>query len=174
MATLAEKAERSIGAIHSRRASGFARAARRVAAWAGHPLGFSLAAAIVVGWALLGPIFGFSDSWQLVINTGTTIGTFLLVFVLQNTQIRDTKALNLKLDELLRAIDGARTGMVNVEKLPDEELDRLCHELERLGRIAGVPAIEATTDSAVAAINATTERAKAAVQSAIPETSDAR
>ena len=131
--------------------------------------GFFLACvALVLIWVPSYFVFGSLDTWQLVINTGTTIGTFLLVFVLQNTQIRDTKALNLKLDELLRAIDGARTGLVNVEKLPDDELDRLCHELERLGRIASVPAIEATADSAVAAISATTERAKAAVESALP------
>jgi low affinity Fe/Cu permease len=152
----------------------FRRFAARTALAFGSPWAFGCAVLLVLAWAATGPYFHYSDAWQLVINTGTTIGTFLLVFVLQNTQIRDTKALNLKLDELLRAIDGARTGMVNVEKLPDEELDRLCHELERLGRIAGVPAIEATTDSAVAAINATTERAKAAVKSAAPASSDAR
>ena len=147
----------------------FRRFAARTALAFGSPWAFGCAVLIVLAWAVTGPYFNYSDAWQLVINTGTTIGTFLLVFVLQNTQIRDTKALNLKLDELLRAIDGARTGLVNVEKLPDDELDRLCHELERLGRIAGVPAaIEATADSAVAAISATTERAKAAVQSALP------
>jgi low affinity Fe/Cu permease len=146
----------------------FRRFAARTALAFGSPWAFGCAVLIVLAWAVTGPYFNYSDAWQLVINTGTTIGTFLLVFVLQNTQIRDTKALNLKLDELLRAIDGARTGLVNVEKLPDDELDRLCHELERLGRIAGVPAIEATADSAVAAISATTERAKAAVESALP------
>lgn len=107
----------------------------------GSPWAFACALVLVLVWAATGPYFHYSDAWQLVINTGTTIGTFLLVFVLQNTQIRDTKALNIKLDELLRAIDGARTGLVNVEKLPDEELDRLCSELERLGRIAGVPKV---------------------------------
>ena len=152
----------------------FRRFAARTALAFGSPWAFGLAVVVVIAWAVTGPYFHYSDAWQLVINTGTTIGTFLLVFVLQNTQIRDTKALNLKLDELLRAIDGARTGMVNVEKLPDEELDRLCRELERLGRIAGVPAIEATTDSAVAAIAATSERAIAAVESAAPAESGAR
>jgi low affinity Fe/Cu permease len=105
----------------------------------GSPWAFACALLLVIVWAATGPYFHYSDAWQLVINTGTTIGTFLLVFVLQNTQIRDTKALNIKLDELLRALDGARTGLVNVEELPDEELDRIFHELERLGRIAGVP-----------------------------------
>ena len=152
----------------------FRRFAAQTALAFGSPWAFGCAVLLVLAWAATGPYFHYSDAWQLVINTGTTIGTFLLVFVLQNTQIRDTKALNLKLDELLRALDGARTGLVNVEKLPDEELDRLCRELERLGRIAGVPAIEATTDSAVAAINATSDRAKAAVESAPPASSDAR
>jgi len=152
----------------------FRRFAARTALAFGSPWAFGLAVIVVIAWAVTGPYFHYSDAWQLVINTGTTIGTFLLVFVLQNTQIRDTKALNLKLDELLRAIDGARTGLVNVEKLPDDELDRLCRELERLGRIAGVPAIEATTDSAVAAIAATSERAIAAVESVVPADSGAR
>lgn len=114
----------------------------------GSPWAFVCALLLVIAWAATGPYFHYSDGWQLVINTGTTIGTFLLVFVLQNTQIRDTKALNIKLDELLRAIDGARTGLVNVEKLPDEELDRLCRELERLGRLAGMPRIAADASAA--------------------------
>ena len=119
----------------------FRKFAARTALAFGSPWAFACALVLVLVWAATGPYFHYSDAWQLVINTGTTIGTFLLVFVLQNTQIRDTKALNIKLDELLRAIDGARTGLVNVEQLPDEELDRLCSELERLGRIAGVPKI---------------------------------
>ena len=132
----------------------FRRFATRTSLAFGSPWAFACALLLVVAWAATGPYFHYSDAWQLVINTGTTIGTFLLVFVLQNTQIRDTKALNLKLDELLRAIDGARTGLVNVEQLPDEELDRLCHELERLGRIAGVPSIESRTERAVATLQA--------------------
>ena len=110
--------------------------ATRCALALGSPWAFGLAVLLVLGWAVTGPYFHYSEAWQLVINTGTTIGTFLLVFVLQNTQIRDTKALNIKLDELLRAIDGARTGLVNVENLPDEELDRLCSELRRVGKMA--------------------------------------
>ena len=119
----------------------FRKFAARTSLAFGSPWAFACALVLVLVWAATGPYFHYSDAWQLVINTGTTIGTFLLVFVLQNTQIRDTKALNIKLDELLRAIDGARTGLVNVEQLPDEELDRLCSELERLGRIAGVPKV---------------------------------
>lgn len=119
----------------------FRRFAARTALAFGSPWAFGCAVLLVLVWAALGPLFEYSDQWQLIINTGTTIGTFLLVFVLQNTQIRDTKALNIKLDELLRAIDGARTGLVNVESLPDEEIDRLCVELQRLGRRAGISGI---------------------------------
>lgn len=104
----------------------------------GSPWAFAVAVGLVLAWAATGPYFGYSEAWQLVINTGTTIATFLLVFVLQNTQIRDTKALNLKLDELLRAVDGARTGMVNVENLSDEEVDALCSELQRIGKSEGL------------------------------------
>ena len=135
------------------RVNGIRDSFRRFAAWTslafGSPWAFACAFLLVLGWAATGPYFQYSNAWQLVINTGTTIGTFLLVFVLQNTQIRDTKALNLKLDELLRAIDGARTGLVNVDSLPEEEIDRLYLELQRLGRRAGMPEVtEATkTDS---------------------------
>ena len=86
---------------------------------------FLVAAAIVILWALSGPIFGFSDTWQLVINTGTTVITFLMVFLIQNTQNRDSQALHLKLDELLRAVHGARTGLVNLQKLSDQDLLQL-------------------------------------------------
>ena len=98
----------------------------------GSPGAFLLALSIVVVWAVLGPVFHFSDTWQLVINTGTTIITFLMVFLIQNTQNRDTKALHLKLDELLRGVAGARTSLVDLEDLSDEELDRLQREFERI------------------------------------------
>src|SRR5712692_9614633 len=83
---------------------------------------FIVSAVIVIIWAMSGPLFGFSNSWQLVINTGTTIVTFLMVFLIQNTQNRDAKAVHLKLDELLRGVKGARTSMVDLENLPDDEL----------------------------------------------------
>jgi low affinity Fe/Cu permease len=102
----------------------------------GTPVAFLLALSSIVVWALLGPVFHFSDTWQLVINTSTTIVTFLMVFVIQNTQNRDTKALHLKLDELLRGVAGARTSLVDLENLSDEELDRLQHEFERLRSMA--------------------------------------
>jgi low affinity Fe/Cu permease len=100
----------------------------------GSPYAFLLAVITVIGWALTGPFFHYSDTWQLVINTGTTIVTFLMVFLIQNTQNRDTKALHLKLDELLRGVSGARTSFVNLENLSDEDLDRLQNEFERIKR----------------------------------------
>jgi low affinity Fe/Cu permease len=93
---------------------------------------FMVAAAVVVVWAVLGPINGFSNTWQLVINTGTTIVTFLMVFLIQNTQNRDSKAVHLKLDELLRGVKGARTSMVDLEDLPDDEIARLKQEFAEL------------------------------------------
>jgi len=86
----------------------------------------------VVVWSATGPVFGFSDTWQLVINTGTTIITFLMVFLIQNTQNRDARAIHLKLDELLRAVKDARTGMVDLEDMSDEELKRLQEEFKDL------------------------------------------
>jgi low affinity Fe/Cu permease len=98
----------------------------------GTPWVFILAVTIVFIWALSGPMFHFSDTWQLVINTGTTIITFLMVFLIQNTQNRDAKAIHLKLDELIRGVQGARTGLVNLEDLSDLELERLQKEFKRL------------------------------------------
>ena len=110
----------------------FRRAAARVACAIGSPWAFIGALVVVVVWALLGPYLDYSPEWQLVINTGTTIATFLMLFVLQNTQNRDTKAINIKLDELLRAIEGARTGLAAVGDLPEEELDRIEGEFRKL------------------------------------------
>lgn len=95
---------------------------------------FITAVTIVIVWAATGPIFGFSDTWQLVINTGTTIITFLMVFLIQNTQNRDAKAIHLKLDELLKGVGGARTSLVDLEELSDEELEQLQKEFRRLQR----------------------------------------
>jgi low affinity Fe/Cu permease len=111
--------------------------ARRIALIAGEPWVFGIALASLILWGLTGPLFHYSDTWQLVINTGTTIVTFLMVFLIQNTQNHDQKALHLKLDELLRAIKPARTSLVDLEDLSDEELDKLQHEFERLVRRAG-------------------------------------
>jgi len=93
---------------------------------------FILAALVIVVWATTGPLFGYSDTWQLVINTGTTIVTFLMVFLIQNTQNRDAKAFHLKLDELIKGVTGARTELVDLEDLSDEELERLHEQFKRL------------------------------------------
>src|ERR1700736_2641706 len=106
--------------------------ARRCSAVLGSPWAFAGAILIIVVWALTGPTFHFSDTWQLIINTGTTIVTFLMVFLIQNTQNRDAKAVHLKLDELIRAMKGARNKMVDLEKLSDDELQGLEKEFHRL------------------------------------------
>lgn len=93
---------------------------------------FLIAVVIIAIWAISGPIFNFSDTWQLVINTGTTIVTFLMVFLIQNTQNRDAKAIHLKLDELLKAIKSARTSLVDLEDMTDEELEKLQQEFRQL------------------------------------------
>jgi low affinity Fe/Cu permease len=111
---------------------GFQRFARAAARAVGRPIAFAIALCTIVVWAILGPIFHFSDTWQLVINTATTIVTFLMVFLIQNTQNRDAKAIHLKLDELIRGVKGARTGLVDLESLPDEELERLQKYFQKL------------------------------------------
>ncbi|MEK8090771.1 low affinity iron permease family protein [Thermithiobacillus plumbiphilus] len=98
----------------------------------GSPWAFVMAVSVIMVWAITGPVFHFSDTWQLIINTGTTIVTFLMVFLIQNTQNRDAVAVHLKLDELLRAMEGARTGLVDLEDMTDEELKCLRDEFSRL------------------------------------------
>jgi low affinity Fe/Cu permease len=110
----------------------FAAATARVV---GSPWIFVLAVVLIVGWALSGPVFGYSDTWQLVINTTTTIVTFLMVFLIQNTQNRDSEAIHLKLDELIRAVQTARTRLVDLEDLSDEQLEQLREEFQRLREI---------------------------------------
>ena len=103
----------------------FAKIAKRVSAAVGSPYAFVVAAGAVVLWAVTGPIFGYSERWQLVINTGTTIITFLMVFVIQNAQNRDQKAIQLKLDELLRATSDAETGFADLQNMDDDSLKEL-------------------------------------------------
>jgi low affinity Fe/Cu permease len=110
----------------------FRRFAHHTSEATGSSWAFLTAVTIIIVWAVTGPLFGFSDTWQLVINTGTTIVTFLMVFLIQNTQNRDAKAIHLKLDELLRGVTGARTGLVDLENLTDEELDELQAQFERV------------------------------------------
>src|SRR5712671_1590043 len=95
------------------------------AAVLGSSWAFIIALVIIVAWAITGPIFHFSDTWQLVINTGTTVVTFLMVFLIQNTQNRDSEAVHVKLDELIRALEGAHNALLNLEELDEDELDRI-------------------------------------------------
>src|SRR5690348_10281852 len=103
-----------------------------MARMAGRPMAFFLAILCIVVWAILGPIFHFSDTWQLVINTGTTIVTFLMVFVIQNTQNRDSISIQLKLDELIKSIKGARNSIIDLDRLTDAQLQELTNEYKRL------------------------------------------
>jgi low affinity Fe/Cu permease len=113
----------------------FRKIAHAISNLIGTPIAFMLALVVVVVWGVTGPLFGFSDTWQLVINTGTTIVTFLVVFMIQNTQNRDSKAIHLKLDEILRAIKEARTELVDLEEGPDEELNALENEFRELRQV---------------------------------------
>ncbi|HMG56992.1 MAG TPA: low affinity iron permease family protein [Kofleriaceae bacterium] len=131
----------------------FRRAAHATSCAIGSPYAFVLAVLTVVIWALSGPAFHYSDTWQLVINTSTTVITFLVVFMIQNTQNRDSRAIHLKLDELIRAVGAARNRMVDLEDLPDEELARLAGEFQRLRDQPDAPraAAEAPTPDPAAA-----------------------
>jgi low affinity Fe/Cu permease len=117
----------------------FDRIAKRIAHLMGHPAVFAMACLVIVVWAALGPVLGYSDSWQLVINTSTTIVTFLMVFLIQNTQNRDSEALHLKIDELLRALDAADTRLVDLEERSEQELEQL---RKKYMDLASHPALE--------------------------------
>ena len=112
------------------------RAARTVTDWSGTSLAFGGAAAVVIVWALLGPVFHFSDTWQLVINTGTTIVTFLMVFLIQRSQNKDSQAIHLKLNEIVAALQGASNRLINVEDLTEQEVQMLHRHYRRLGELA--------------------------------------
>lgn len=114
----------------------FTRFAKLTAHYTGKPITFISAVAIILVWAISGPIFKFSDTWQLVINTGTTIITFLMVFLIQNTQNRDTEALQIKLDEIIRSIKGARNEVLELEELDEKELDEIREEYLDLAHAA--------------------------------------
>ncbi len=116
----------------------FIRFSKKVSYITGHPATFAMAIGIVFVWALTGPIFGFNDTWQLVINTGTTIITFMMVFLIQGTQNRDTAAIQLKLDELIRATQGAHTILLDMEELSEDQLDKFREEYEKIARVARI------------------------------------
>jgi low affinity Fe/Cu permease len=123
-------------ARQNRHRSWFTRFAKSTARAAGHPAAFGVAVAIILLWAVTGPLFGFSDTWQLVINTGTTIVTFLMVFLIQNTQNRDSQAIQVKLDELIRSIEGAHLALLDLEELDDHDFERICSDYRELARQA--------------------------------------
>jgi low affinity Fe/Cu permease len=114
----------------------FARFSRWIAAVTGRPKTFVIACLVIVVWAVTGPLFGFSDTWQLVINTGTTIVTFLMVFLIQNTQNRDTEALQIKLDEIIRSRRGARNSVLDLEDMDEKQLDEIRQEYLHLAEHA--------------------------------------
>ncbi|MGO4677882.1 low affinity iron permease family protein [Bosea sp. 2YAB26] len=114
-----------------RGASLFTRLSQTTARWAGKPQTFFVALGAIVIWAMSGPIFGFNDTWQLVINTSTTIVTFLMVFIIQNSQNRDTCAMQIKLDELIVRLEGAREELLDLEELDEEKLEALRNDFER-------------------------------------------
>lgn len=118
------------------KASIYSRFAKATAHFSGRPLTFSMAVAVIAAWLITGPIFKFSDTWQLVINTGTTIVTFLMVFLIQNTQNRDTEAIQIKLDELIRATTGAHNALLDLEELEEDELDAFRSRYEELASAA--------------------------------------
>ena len=117
-------------------ASAFTRLAKKASTFTGRPACFALALGTIVVWAVTGPLFKFSDTWQLVINTGTTIITFLMVFLIQNTQNRDTEAMQIKLDELIRVSRSANNALLDLEELEEKELDALRERYERMAREA--------------------------------------
>src|SRR5262245_24772926 len=114
----------------TRSRSWFTRFAKSAARATGRPAAFLLAASVVLAWGITGPLFRFSDSWQLVINTGTTIVTFLMVFLIQNSQNRDSEAVQVKLDELLRVTQGAHNALLDLEELEERDLDQIRREYE--------------------------------------------
>ena len=127
----------------------FKEAATITARNAGRPATFIIASLVIIAWLVTGPLFGFSDSWQLVINTGTTIVTFLMVFLIQNTQNRDAEAVQVKLDELLRATAGAHNALLDLEELEDVELDRIRAGYAKLAARARAELREGQPDTGV-------------------------
>ncbi|MEO8274965.1 MAG: low affinity iron permease family protein [Thermoanaerobaculia bacterium] len=127
--------------------SWFTRFAKKTARATGRPAAFLLAAATIAVWIVTGPLFHFSDTWQLVINTGTTIVTFLMVFLIQNTQNRDSEALQIKLDELIRAVAGAHNGLLDLEEMEEFELDRIRQNYADLAKRARAGLSEGRVDT---------------------------
>ena len=127
-------------------AESFTKFAKATARASGHPTTFGLAVLVILVWAVTGPLFHFSDTWQLVINTGTTVVTFLMVFLIQNTQNRDSVAMQIKLDELLRAVRGAHTALADLEDMTEEELEQFKARYVKLAEEAKAKLEDAAED----------------------------
>jgi low affinity Fe/Cu permease len=125
----------------------FEKLARNTTRWTGHPMAFVSSAVIVLMWAVAGPIFGYSDTWQLAINTATTIVTFMMVFLIQNSQNRDTKALQIKLDELIRNTKGAHNTLLDLEELAEDDLSKINDEYKQLAKISRQKLSKGISDS---------------------------
>jgi low affinity Fe/Cu permease len=128
-------------------ASWYSRFAKSAARFCGRSQTFALAMAVIATWIVTGPVFGFSDTWQLVINTGTTIVTFLMVFLIQNTQNRDTEAIQIKLDELIRATQGAHNALLDLEELESDVLDAFRQKYQALAASARKGILEGSSDT---------------------------
>ena len=131
----------------TRNTAWYTRFAKAAARFCGRPRIFAVAVGLIVVWLVSGPLFGFSDTWQLVINTGTTIVTFLMVFLIQNTQNRDTEAIQVKLDELIRATHGAHNALLDLEELTDERLDAFRTRYQKLAGAARAELSEGLDDT---------------------------
>lgn len=131
------------------RLSWFTRVAKRASRATGRPGTFVLAVGVILLWGITGPLFGFSDTWQLIINTGTTIVTFLMVFLIQNTQNRDTQALQIKLDELLRTMENAHTVLLDLEELDEDELQLIRNDYLELAKKARAALRRGKSDTGV-------------------------
>ena len=129
--------------------SWFTRFAKATARKTGQPIAFMFAVSVIILWILTGPIFKFGDTWQLVINTGTTIVTFLMVFLIQNTQNRDSMALQVKLDELIRVMEGAHNALLDLEELDEKDLDKIRIDYEKLAKQAREDLGRDTSDTGV-------------------------
>jgi len=130
-----------------RNATWYSQFAKKTAHFCGRPRVFTLAVAIIAVWIVTGPLFHFSDTWQLAINTGTTIVTFLMVFLIQNTQNRDTEAIQVKLDELIRATKGAHNALLDLEELDEENLDAFRNKYQALAAVARAELSRGTLDT---------------------------
>lgn len=138
--------------------SWFTRFAKWTARAAGQPAAFATAVSAIILWALTGPLFGFSDTWQLVINTGTTIVTFLMVFLIQNTQNRDSEAIQVKLDEIIRCLEGAHNALLDLEELDEKELDKIRKDYEALAEDARKALAKGKSDTEAAEVKSKKKR----------------